>query len=248
VRAKVLDKLPAGLKKKFEDYLEKVEEFLASLGKKKKQPETPEPPPKGKGDTQIKPRAKKKLDKCFSPSKDMRKKWKEEARKLPPNKRQKFLNGKESEFYRQLKDQEAGLGKLTVREYKENRKKFESPGFKRTGTGQSKEREKMKKEISTSIENGLKNKGKTVDETKIAQQVSDMMNELAALHGPDLVAGGKNSIDNITRLGDSDINSSIGSQWKTRVDELDEIADKLEKELGPDAKMDVELPHCDSKF
>jgi hypothetical protein len=86
--------------------------------------------------------------------------------------------------------------------------------------------------------------GGTIDNAKIAEQVSGIMEGLAALHGPDLIAGGK---DVISRLGDFGINSSLGSQWKTRVGELDEIADQLEKEFGPDAKMDVELPHCDQK-
>ena len=41
----------------------------------------------------------------------------------------------------------------------------------------------------------------------------------AALHGPDQIIGGR--ADNITGLGDSNINSSIGSQWKSRVGTLD---------------------------
>jgi hypothetical protein len=64
VRAKVLDKLPAGLKKQLEDYLKKVEDFLANLGKKEEPPKKPkEAPKKSEGDTQVKPRVKKKL-KC----------------------------------------------------------------------------------------------------------------------------------------------------------------------------------------
>lgn len=40
------------------------------------------------------------------------------------------------------------------------------------------------------------------------------------MHGPDQIAGGR--ADNITGLGNSGINSSIGSQWKSRVNVLDD--------------------------
>lgn len=41
----------------------------------------------------------------------------------------------------------------------------------------------------------------------------------AALHGPDQIAGGY--ANNFSVSGDSKINSSIGSQWKSRVSKLD---------------------------
>ena len=47
----------------------------------------------------------------------------------------------------------------------------------------------------------------------------------AILHGPDQVAGGRNEFDG---LGSSRINSSIGSQWRTRIDQpLEDVREAM---------------------
>ena len=51
------------------------------------------------------------------------------------------------------------------------------------------------------------------------------MSSQAALHNPAQIAGGNPTI--IGGLGDRKINSSIGSQWKYRIDEVDDIIRKL---------------------
>lgn len=52
-----------------------------------------------------------------------------------------------------------------------------------------------------------------------------------ALHGPDQIAGGY--ADRFSGLGDSKINSSIGSQWKKNVNTLDNyITDQAASFLG----------------
>ncbi|WP_435237896.1 polymorphic toxin type 15 domain-containing protein [Psychromonas sp. PT13] len=61
---------------------------------------------------------------------------------------------------------------------------------------------------------------------------------LHALHNPDMIAGG---YDKVTLLGDGSVNSSIGAQWKKRVELMDEAAEQAIKELGPDTKMNVSL-------
>ena len=67
----------------------------------------------------------------------------------------------------------------------------------------------------------------------------------AVLHGPDQIAGG--SPDNITGLGDSRINSSIGAQWreKSRIDALDAYVEKLSSGLTQEERsttyLNVEL-------
>nr|WP_255291009.1 polymorphic toxin type 15 domain-containing protein [Bacillus cereus] len=48
-----------------------------------------------------------------------------------------------------------------------------------------------------------------------------------ALHNPDQIAGG-NPL-HIGRLGDKRINSSLGSQWRYRIDIVDEQIEELEK-------------------
>lgn len=57
----------------------------------------------------------------------------------------------------------------------------------------------------------------------------------SALHGPDQIAGGR--ADNITGLGDSRINSSIGSQWRSRVLMLDAYISEQAVHFSADTKL-----------
>ena len=69
------------------------------------------------------------------------------------------------------------------------------------------------------------------------------MSQLAALHDPDLIAGGS---DTISRVGNKNVNSSLGSQWAKdgRVDGMDKAAGKAMAESGPDTPMNVKLERC----
>ncbi len=58
------------------------------------------------------------------------------------------------------------------------------------------------------------------------------MKSLAALHDPDMIAGGK---DQVSRMGNKSVNSSIGPQWrhKSRLKLMDSQAQQaLEKKMG----------------
>jgi len=64
------------------------------------------------------------------------------------------------------------------------------------------------------------------------EQALKWIKDKAALHDPDQIAGG-NPLK-ITGMGDSRINSSIGSQWKSRIGNVDKeirrVADTLSEE------------------
>jgi hypothetical protein len=64
---------------------------------------------------------------------------------------------------------------------------------------------------------------KGVSSDKALELAKQDVKGLAALHGLDQIAGGR--ADNITGLGDAGINSSIGSQWRSRVNILDDYVD-----------------------
>ncbi len=78
----------------------------------------------------------------------------------------------------------------------------------------------------------------------MADSRSDMKS-LAALHNPDMVAGGK---DKITGFGDRNINSMIGSSWNSgknsRVSELDAAACRESQKGNGDKNMNVKLTRC----
>ncbi|OTW75670.1 hypothetical protein BK715_21490 [Bacillus thuringiensis serovar japonensis] len=67
----------------------------------------------------------------------------------------------------------------------------------------------------------------------------------AALHNPDQIAGGK--VEIIGGMGDKRINSSIGSQWRYRIDIVDEQIKELAKNMTPEqlksTYLNVKLTH-----
>ena len=102
-----------------------------------------------------------------------------------------------------------------LEEYKNNRETYIKNG--RNPEGQKYQTAARDKEV---LNRQLAYMKKGVDSNKALQLAKQDVKGLAALHGPDQIAGGR--ADNITGLGNSGINSSIGSQWKSRVNVLDD--------------------------
>jgi hypothetical protein len=75
-----------------------------------------------------------------------------------------------------------------------------------------------------------------------------LMDKLAALHEPDMVAGGWMQPDP-KGMGRSDVNSSIGSSWNQggRVSSMDSAADDAIANGRGDEKMNVKLEPCRGK-
>ena len=92
---------------------------------------------------------------------------------------------------------------------------------------------------------GLRNKNiRGKEAISIAsKKVKEQMSQLAALHDPDIIAGGK---DKIRKLGNKNVNSSLGSQWSksNRITGMDRSAQKAFDNMGPNAKMNIELERC----
>ena len=74
------------------------------------------------------------------------------------------------------------------------------------------------------------------------------MDKLAALHEPDMVAGGWFDPDP-TRLGPSDINSSIGGGWNqaSRLKDMYAMVDEAIKSGQGGDKLNVKLEPCRGK-
>lgn len=81
-------------------------------------------------------------------------------------------------------------------------------------------------------------------------QTEKQMSQLAALHDPDLIAGGYDTHTKtdfeISRSGNKNVNSSLGSQWAKdgRVHDMDKAANTAMTESGPDTPMNVKLERC----
>jgi uncharacterized protein DUF4157/putative RNase toxin 15 of polymorphic toxin system len=104
-----------------------------------------------------------------------------------------------SVYLQQLKGQEAGLNAIPVTEWQQNRQ-----NYKDKGRGSAADQEAAR----AIVREELKAQGKS------DQEIEEHMERLAALHEPDMVAGGRITV---TKLGSRFINSSIGSQWRTKV-------------------------------
>jgi len=145
-----------------------------------------------------------------------------------------------AEFQRQIEGQEAGMNNLTVDEFINNRDAYLENGRSSEGSAaQQRYREQFREGM---IDDLMENERISYDEA--ASRTDDYMSDKAALHDPDQVAGGHG--DNITGLGDSRVNSSLGSQWKTRIDAIDaqvrEQAANMTPEQRANTYLNIRLP------
>lgn len=124
------------------------------------------------------------------------------------------------EFLRQLKAQERGLNSQSLAENMDNREAF-NKRKEETGNGRDVEKssraqkETREKALQSRIEKNQSN-GMSYKEAKI--EAESWIKTQAAIHNPDQIAGGRP--DKVSRMGDSRVNSSLGGQWKSRVDTL----------------------------
>ncbi|PPC75475.1 hypothetical protein C4K68_20390 [Pokkaliibacter plantistimulans] len=179
---------------------------------------------------------------CFTPGKSLKDSYGNNTQKM------------EKEFYRQLKDQEAGINGMSVGQYLENRDilnnlkaEYGSKKAREILTGGSKAqqaaRAKLENEIEESVRTSLRKKGVSPAEMQelVDAKVKEQMDQLAALHNPDMIAGGD---DVIGRIGNANVNSSIGAQWPGKVSGIDNAALEAVETLGAEAMMNVSLERC----
>jgi len=218
---------------KISQYLSKMSEILKVFKYKFKPNTKGTVNEKNTYDKVIKPRKMKQhTPSCFKPGSNV-------VKSPSYSGNSKKLN---KDFYKQLKGQEDGLNKMTVGEYVERRNSYKEIG-RGNGAAQRQARKDLEITIARSIEEKLIFKGESRVTAKIMskEQAGKQMKNLAALHNPDLVSGGK---DEIHKLGNKNVNSSIGSQWRDRVSSMDEAADKTLQTNGANAKMNVKLDVC----
>ncbi|WP_236186360.1 DUF6861 domain-containing protein [Pseudomonas juntendi] len=145
---------------------------------------------------------------------------------------------KHGEFERQLKGQQDGLNRLTVEEFLEN---VANP-VKRDPKISRLARKDLQLKLQNRIQTELPKDMNPVEARRIAmKQAKETMATLAALHNPDLSAGGK---DTISDFGDRQVNSSIGPQWKTKIKDLKQAAERASQSGNKSNFMNVKLHKC----
>jgi len=137
----------------------------------------------------------------------------------------------QSVFEEQLKGHETGLNAISVVDWEKNRLEYDKSG-RGTAVPQEEVRELYRKQLRAQ----KKQPNQTAAE--LDSLVEAEMERLAALHEPDLVAGGFNVI---SKLGSRYVNSSIGSQWRTKVLLIKAVVDKIPKGEKPQRRINVKL-------
>ncbi len=155
------------------------------------------------------------------------------ADKLPTSKHGEF----ERQLKGQLKGQQDGLNRLTVKEFLEN---VVNPVKRDPGVARKARRE-LQKDLEERIQEELSQVMSPAEAKREAtKQAKETIATLAALHNPDLSAGGK---DLISDFGDRQVNSTIGPQWKSKLEGMKNAAERM----APDdhsALMNVKLHKC----
>lgn len=140
--------------------------------------------------------------------------------------------------------QEAGINNMTVDEYIGGRAAFDCRKVVRDPCVARKERTAYEAKLKNVLRQQYRKEGLGAKEAdqKAAKMAAEKMRTLAALHNPDMVAGGK---DVIGGFGDGNINKRIGAQWNRgqRLAELDRAANAVPSSLRS-TPMNVRLERC----
>ncbi|CDH26787.1 polymorphic toxin type 15 domain-containing protein [Xenorhabdus bovienii] len=178
---------------------------------------------------------------CFSPYNSKR------YKKLKTEKeRQAFLKEYAAQLRRQqdaINNMSPGEFKIARDAYKKNKRNSQAAG------AQENFRVSLENDIADNVSRDLIRKGmspKKADEIA-KEKAKNALQGLAALHEPDMVAGGYGQ-HAPKKMGDSGINSAIGGSWKGgRIKSLDNAAkEAVDSGLG-DAKMNIQLELCRGK-
>jgi hypothetical protein len=145
---------------------------------------------------------------------------------------------KHGEFERQLKGQQDGLNRLTVEEFLEN---LATPA-KRNPRLAKIARKELYAELQERIQKDLLKTMSPIEAKKLSvKQAKETMSSLAALHNPDLIAGGR---DAISDFGDKQVNSTIGPQWRNKVESMKSAAENAAKSGASSSLLNVKLHKC----
>ncbi|MGF6394800.1 hypothetical protein QFZ86_003734 [Pseudomonas plecoglossicida] len=130
------------------------------------------------------------------------------------------------------------MNRLTVEEFLEN---VANP-VKRDPKLAKMARRDLYIKLRNRIQEDLSKTRGPVEARKLAEmQAKETMSTLAALHNPDLSAGGR---DAISDFGDRQVNSSIGPQWKSRISGLRRAAEEMAGAGGGSGNLNVKLHKC----
>lgn len=190
-------------------------------------------------------RLPKKKPECFDPRQS------EAYKRMSAADKKKYMQ----EYARQLKRQEDAINNMTAKEFANARATFNETKQRTGGSGrnpladkaQSDYRRSRAKEIESSIYESKRNRKiePGIAKAEAKAESKSIMEELAALHEPDMVAGGWYS-PTPSGLGDKGVNSAIGGSWghKERIGTIENAAERAIKRGDGKDMMNIELTIC----
>ena len=158
---------------------------------------------------------------------------------MTPEQQKAFLK----EYNKQLQAQQDAINRMTVDDFKAARDAYKEVGRNPDAVAAQQKFGKdfealVRRNVTESLlEKGVDIRTATAEATVRAKQIRA---DLAALHEPDMVAGGWSSFKPV-RMGDTLVNSSIGGGWPSRLDALDSAVDKAIANGAGASNMNVRL-------
>ena len=211
--------------------------LMVNSGKKISKTTAPKQDDKNKGSpiAQLKLNFKK-FTQCFSPYGSGYKKLKTSKEK------QDYV----TEYNRQLSRQQQALNNMSAAQYKAAR-----DAYKKNGRHPDSEKAQAdyRKQYQSDMEEELFNQNRAngidrdIARAMAKSDASDAMKNMAALHEPDMFAGGYFDCKP-TCMGDASVNSSIGAQWKKIIADMDKYADDAIKAGTGNSKLNLKLDMC----
>lgn len=161
------------------------------------------------------------------------------VKNMTPEQRKAYLK----EYDKQLRAQQDALNDLSANEFKAARDAFRKEG--RNPDAEAAQRrmgKQFEREVAESIRQDLVSKGMDAKmATTLAKERAKVIkSNLAALHEPDMVAGGHSKPQPI-RMGNSNINSAIGPSWRSRLPAIDDMVKNAIQSGYGNAKLNVRL-------
>ncbi|WP_395502397.1 hemagglutinin repeat-containing protein [Ectopseudomonas mendocina] len=158
---------------------------------------------------------------------------------MSPEQQKAFIK----EYNKQLQSQQDAINRMTVDEFKSARDAYEKVGRNPDAVAaQQKFGKDFENSVRDSITESLMAKGKDFKTAfaEAAVRAKEIRSDLAALHDPDMVAGGWLSPEPV-RMGDPLVNSSIGGSWPSRLKALDEQVSNAIANGSGQAQMNIRL-------
>ncbi|WP_284618495.1 polymorphic toxin type 15 domain-containing protein [Aquabacterium humicola] len=169
---------------------------------------------------------------------------KKKFQRMTPDEQKAYLK----EMSKQLQRQQDEINNMTAAQYKAARDAYSRQGRNPAAkTAQEQYAERFADEVKESIFDSLRAGGMkpAQAEAEAARQTDDLMKKLAALHEPDMVAGGWADPQPKT-MGRTDVNSSVGASWNQngRLSGMDAAADDAIANGRGGERMNVKLEVC----